>query len=408
MVKNLSNQNIVCILIFLTLVSAIWGNMLFDRFVVFAILAACALLGFREKKFVNPYYLFIICPFSLLIFINFGNTYMMDLDHRTWLLGEMNMTAFLFALVYTPSFRDKNNCLGFNKSNIKVQIIFFFILALLAVVLPQLHSILWICAYPALAGVFQSKNKLMYFIALVYFVPIIVGGAASKTTMMAIALAFMFCYEKYYAVTPKQRKRMIYIAVVGVIFMFFSFSFTNSHRGVYNADEYMAYYTHQGIDWNYDNSLFLPYMYISSAWTNVQYIIDTQDVRTYGLWMLKPFLCYFNLDEVFNLKYELVPYSSFNTFTFICCGFQDFGYFFSIISPLFLGFFVKKVYTRFLISKSALDVACWILVGMATLEMFFTNHFYTMSYPFTVVIITEVYKRIFRKSLVVELEEDEY
>lgn len=110
--------------------------------------------------------------------------------------------------------------------------------------------------------------------------------------------------------------------------------------------------------------------------------------------MIKPILGYLGVDEKFSREYELIPYSSFNTFTFICCGFKDFGYWLSILSSLFLGFFVKKMYSRYLISKSPFDVTSYILVALATVEMFFSNHFFMQSYPFTVLIMMELYKYI--------------
>ena len=87
----------------------------------------------------------------------------------------------------------------------------------------------------------------------------------------------------------------------------------------------------QRIDWSGPEVLKMPYMYLVTAWNNVQYVLETQNTRTYGLWFVKPILGYFQLSGIFDSLYELKPYSSFNTYTYITVLFKDFGYFGSAI-----------------------------------------------------------------------------
>jgi oligosaccharide repeat unit polymerase len=227
---------------------------------------------------------------------------------------------------------------------------------------------------------------------------IIALGIASKLSLLLHVLTILICYLKYFD-WKKHKLRLFFFALLGVVIMFLSFSAINiKGRGTSTkqdqTDMVDAYQQYGRFDWNYSSSLFLPFMYLESPWGNVEYVVETQDERTYGLWTLKPLLGYVGADVFFKEKYELVPNSSFNTFTFVSVAFKDFGIWLSVISTLLLGFFVKKVYTRYLISRSPYDVACWCTVALATVEMFFSNHFYMQSYPFTCVILMEIYKRI--------------
>ena len=135
---------------------------------------------------------------------------------------------------------------------------------------------------------------------------------------------------------------------------------------------------------------------MTTPWSNLQYVTETQPKSTNGLWTIKPLLGYAQLDDTFENNYKLEPYSSFNTFTYIVCGYKDFGFWGSVVMSLFLGFFVKKVYSRYKVSQSPFDVAIYVCAGLAVVEMFFSNHFFMQSYPFTIVIIMELYKSLVR------------
>ena len=57
-------------------------------------------------------------------------------------------------------------------------------------------------------------------------------------------------------------------------------------------------------------------------------------------------------------------------------------------------------------SRSPFDVACYVLTAIATLEMFFSNHFFMQSYPFTIVILMELYKKFIIQKKQIEIEAD--
>ena len=136
-------------------------------------------------------------------------------------------------------------------------------------------------------------------------------------------------------------------------------------------------------------------MYLVTPWNNLQYVMETQNTRTYGLWTLKPLLGYLQLDDRFKPFYSMSTYSSFNTFTYIAVQFKDFGLVGSVLGSAILGTFVGYIYKKKLLnSVSPFDNACYAITAVAVFEMFFSNHFFKESYPFTIVIIMWIYTTV--------------
>ena len=396
--KPTINTSHLFLIIFISLViSIITHSVLLCRIVLFCIMMLCINIGRSEKFFVNPILLFAITPFSLLIYTNIGDTFMVDLTFETCFLAIINMLSFIIAYNYTPSFKNEYYCTGnTSASSLQVQSIVFYIISLIGTIIPAIASIVWMFSIVSIVCALKSKKKWMLLFVIAVFL-ISALGFTSKSTMLTYCITFIICFEKYYVNTNKQKKLVKWALGVGVVFMIFSFSFANKDRGFYNADEGVDRYASQGINWEYNSNLFMPYMYITNGWTNLQYVMETQDSRTYGLWMAKPLLGYLQMSDTLESNYKIIPYSSFNTYAYMTYGFKDFGYWLSVLMSLFLGYFVKRVYSRYRISRSPYDVAAYILVAQATLEMFFSNHFFTQSYPFTIVILMAAIKWIMRQ-----------
>lgn len=383
----------------MVILTIITDSVLMSRISVAMMFVACLLLGSREKNFINPYLLFSITPLTLTCYVGLSDRYMYDLINKTWVLGAINIYTFILALYLTRPFISQQNCVGVkdNKRLIKHAII-LYVLSELAIIIEPLSSILWLFRIPAIVCAVKTKEKRMWLLVLVFMAFNMASGQMSKTGVLIDVLTILICYIKYYQVTKKDWKRVAALVLAGVLLMFFSFSFARKGKDKYSSDDRDEYVDSMMERGNFSvtigSAFFLPYMYLEQAWTNLDYVICTQDSRTYGLWTLKPLLGYIGMDEKYQKAYELEANSSFNTFTFITPGFKDYGFWFSVIVPLLLGFYVKKVYTRYLISGSPFDIACYITVSLATIEMFFSNHFLKESYPITIFILMEIYKRV--------------
>ena len=382
------------------------------RISVLFILILCIIRGKQEKYYLNPYYLFAITPFSLLIYRNISN-YHVDLTIETWILAIINMAAFLLALEFTSEYRKLRKCIGAGDGKIlRYNTIILLILGFMPFAYELLIGGLMPLAYvfslfTSAAIICAMKSKDKGLIILVIGVCVLTSlEYVTKTTILTYTVAALIGYEKYYITNIKQKKRLIILVIIAGLVMVSAFSFANQGRSsLRSASEVAEYYTTYGnLQWEGNNSLLMPYMYLTTPWSNLQYVLYSQDARTFGLWLFKPILGYLQIDKVFEGLYALKAYSNFNTFTFIVCNFKDFGYWGSCISSFFLGFFAKKVYSRFRQSRSPLDVACYVLTGQAVLQMFFNNEFFIQSFLFTIVIIMGMYKYLFCKKCKIELE----
>lgn len=394
--RNNTNRLIQFALL-LTVFCLFANSMELCRFTVLILVMTCLGLGIQEDKIVNPYYLFLLTPLTLLMYVDLGGTYFITLNAKTWNLAIMNILAFIVALKYTPDVNSNATRNGEMKGK-KVYKHMFIIYALswLAPYSGPLYSVLTLLSGVVIILAFSTKDKKIIALYTLLVIFNMAVGVNSKSGVLTILFAYLIGYEHYYISTSKQRIKVILLSICAVLMMFFAFSFANKERGNYDADEGLSYYSRTGLQWDYDASLFLPYMYLETPWINLQYVTETQDIRTYGMWAIKPFLGYVGLRN--DNVYDLEPYSSFNTFTFISCQFKDFGYYGSILLSLFLGFFVKKVYSMSRLRPSPFVLGSYILVAQATLEMFFSNHFFMQSYPFTICIMMWLYQKFIARN----------
>lgn len=374
------------------IIALIFKSILFDKFSVLLIFGSCVLLGRKETSFMNPFYFFSITPLSLLLYFSVGSFYMPDLSHETYLLAIINMSGFVFVLSATSGYKKVTSSLGTNSSrDLVVHSVILYLLSLSGNFIPFLSSVFWVFSIPAIACAVKSKNKIMLI-----FVALIIGssmlGETSKMSVLLNLLTLLITYEKYYITNAKQKRKIFIYTIAGIFFMIYSFSFAVKDNDDMNAVEGVKYYSQNGVDWSLNATLFMPYMYLTTAWSNLQYVTETQSENTNGLWTFKPLLGYVQLDDNFKKDYKLKAYSSFNTFTYIVCGYKDFGFWGSVVMSLFLGFFVKKIYSRYKVSQCPFDAGIYVCTALAVVEMFFSNHFFMQSYPFTIVIVMGIYR----------------
>lgn len=386
-------HTIVISAIILTAITIFLHSIVLDRICVLILFVLCILFGREEKKIINPFYLFALTPLSLLVYTNIGGRYMMDLTHDTWILAIINILTFILSVKFSKPFKKISNCIGVSKNSILLTGISFFALYFLQFLLPALGSVLWFFGVGAIVCFLKMGNKW----SIVLFALFVVFDAmlgTSKLAMLSYCITFLICLEKYYNVSSLSKTKTVLITPLCVVLMFFSFSFANKDRGNYDASDGLSHYESNGVEWTSSAALFLPYMYFTTPWSNLQYVTETNQ-RKNGLLFIKPLLGYVGLDDDYGIDNAddiFIPYSSFNTYTFIACHYSDFGPWLSILATIFLGWYVKKMYSRYLLSKSPFDTLVYCLVALATADMFFSNHFFLQSYPFTVFIAMELIK----------------
>lgn len=392
-------------------------NML-GKSVCLIMLAFLLIKSFRETVLLNPYLLFCVMPVTLIIYDSrISERYLDNLEGETWLLILLNLLMLFLGFYLTKPFRKINaDWLGFSiydDITSAKRLKFHFWLALGIGLLPSIYalcvgwhdllggnlyvmrnyfnmfpaaSFLKFSLYFAIACAFKMKKK--YYIAMA-----VLGQLASfmllfsKLELLLLTMVLAICWLKYYKVNIKLSYVCVLFAVVVILFLW-AFDFYDAMRtqGESMTDKLI---NRGDIIWNGPKSLAMPYMYLVQGWNNLQYVMQTQGEHSYGLWFFNPILHYMPIK--FEGLQELEAPSFFNTFTFLGVQYKDFGIAGSSFVSVFLGFWIKKIYTMFLQSLSPLSICVYAINMVAILQMYFSNHFFMSLYPFTICILLLVY-----------------
>ena len=389
-----------------------------SRFIVVCIFIWCIYRGLHEDYYINPYILFSLTPLSLMIYSDQVSSYFLrPLEQRTWIVAIINMLAFIIAMTQAnrkPVSEENLYKLSFmsverpDQSLRTHAIILFvigkmpdFILMATGIAIPFGHFFS-MCQFLGIAVAYKSGyKKLSYILCGLYFI-ISLLTTFNKTNFLMLALVLLICLEGE-AESKKQRKKVVLLTILGSVFLvavaFPLKDYLSSGGSINNFFEsdmnaLPAYFAGR-INWNGPVQLMMPYMYFTTPWNNLQYVMETTREHTYGLWLLKPFLSYIQVAGNIDAYTALTPYqNAFNTYGFISVQYVDFGMIGSAISSVVLGILVGKVYRRYRYCPDGFNIGCYGLVACATLEMFFSNHFFGQSYPFTILIVAWIYGKV--------------
>ncbi len=385
------------------------------RYIVSFIFSYCVYKGTEEDKLLNPYILFSLTPLSLMIYSSEVSTYfLMELQTKTWLLAILNMIVFLVGLNFALKWKVKTGKhtlfkerhLVNNESEIDYTwqgIILFTIglipklISVLGVSIPGAH-IISMCQYLGIAVVYTNKNKKLAYIMAIILLGLSFITNFNKTEFLMLAVLFIACIDS--RMNTKKEKKKLYITIIFlaltmilIIFPLKDFlargeslsKFISSDKD-YLANEFIGRF-----QWKKNIKLLMPYIYMTTNWTNLQYITHIFTQHTNGLWLIKPLLGYLQISGGIKAYTSLTPYRpAFNTYSFIAVQYIDFGFFGSMLPSLLLGLFVGWIYKNYKKYPDSFNCACYALNAVAVFEMFFSNHFFTQSYPFTIVIVAWV------------------
>ncbi len=428
---------IICISVFI-IVELVMGEA--DTFITAILRFICELeliftlyFGVTDRELFNPLLLFSLTPLSLLLYSeSVSPRYLNSLTVNTWVLGVINMLAF----VWVVRCRTKNvsSLLTYDKKqsgNVfhdevsdelqRRNLILHGVVLIAISRIPDLCRMLFgtsfflgstinYLLYPGLCCAWKSRSKS--FIGLSYLVCILSFATRfNKSIFLSVGLVTILSYTRFCAKDKREESKLyLWISLAALAMIFIAFpvkTFIQNGNALSWGGIAEAVYTYfKGGDdhyattivWNGPDVLKLPYMYLVSAWNNVQYVMETQSAHTYGLWVVKPLLSWLQLDGLFESAYTLTPYSSFNTFGYVTVLYKDFGIYGSILGSILLGWFVSSVYRKFCRSDSPFEIACYAMTAQATLEMFFSNHFFMLSYPFTIIVVCWIYKALFKSA----------
>lgn len=375
------------------------------RILALGLFLVCIFKGAQEDYAFNPYYLFSLTPLSLMLYEYKFSTYYLDrLEPYVYILALCNISAFIAGLALVKHCPTRALLDGRGTCE---QALCYPLLAMgmLPVVygiiqapglllsgnflgmsaytgLMPMSSILMFCRYPALVLAFKSRRKRRIAIVLLCCVFALVLSF-NKTNLTFLILSILLSVHKFYIKSYRSRRNFSIFCIAAIILLVSSVTFYDQIRSDFDSTEALIRTGSSGLL----EFLMLPYMYLESSWTNLQYVIETQPWHTFGLWLLRPLLFYLRVDSAFSDAYTLLPASSYNTYTYIAIPWKDFGFVGSIMVSFGLGLFISFVYQKFRSSPSPFITAAYALNAVAVLEMFFSNHFFYLVYPFTACII---------------------
>lgn len=419
--KKDARMGLICLM--LGIILFLWTNSFSDsilssmlRMVSCVLFLWCIYMGRKETFVLNPFWLFSITPLSLLLYNdNVSRIYLQKLTSKTWGLAIFNIIAFSMTLFISLKImrrkkviitNGKPDKIAYLKQNSVIMMGISFIPVLYRMLFGKVMlftSVISLCVYVSIIMGMKTKEK-RWIIGTLLIAALRFLFIFNKTELIFFLIVIATGIEKYYELSSKSKIKILFGLGVSALFMLFvAFplkTYVQDNGGnivdFFTKNVKVVYDYGQRIDWSGPEVLKMPYMYLVTAWNNVQYVLETQNTRTYGLWFVKPILGYFQLSGLFDSLYELKPYSSFNTYTYITVLFKDFGYFGSAIGSAFLGWFVAKMYYWYTVSQDSWKVSCYSLTAIAVFEMFFSNHFFGLSYPFTIVLLYFVFEKCFR------------
>lgn len=419
--KKDARMGLICLM--LGIILFLWTNSFSDsilssmlRVVSCVLFLWCIYMGRKETFILNPFWLFSITPLSLLLYNdNVSRIYLQKLTSKTWGLAILNIIAFSMTLFISLKIMRRKKAIIINeqpdkiaylKQNSVIMMGISFVPVLYRVLFGKVMlftSVISLCVYVSIIMGMKTKEK-RWIIGILLIAALRFLFVFNKTELIFFLIVIVTGIEKYYELSSKSKIKILLGLGVSALFMLFvAFplkTYVQDNGGnivdFFTKNVKVVYDYGQRIDWSGPEVLKMPYMYLVTAWNNVQYVLETQNTRTYGLWFVKPILGYFQLSGLFDSLYELKPYSSFNTYTYITVLFKDFGYFGSAIGSVFLGWFVAKMYYWYNVSQDSWKVSCYSLTAIAVFEMFFSNHFFGLSYPFTIVLLYFVFEKCFR------------
>jgi len=390
-----------------------------NRWGILLLFIICIYKGRKESYIFNPYYLFSITPLSLLLYFESASPYYLtELNQSTWNVAIFNIAMFIIGLSLIKSSKPTKYSIKKNDYNkvfdIKKMMFHTWFLLLLGM-LPTIYAIIigfpilisgnlyemetyatamplasvfTLFKYPAIACAIKSKKKKTIVITIIFCILAIFINF-NKFEIALFLVTVLISISKYSIRTQRENVRLFLSLILGSLILLWSFGYYDSLRG-YDTANYLI--EANRVSDTLSERIILPYLYLTTPWTNLQFVMETSTMHTYGLWVLKPFINYLQLDVLFIEQYRLIASSSFNTFTYITVLFKDFGFIGSGIISLLMGLVIKKIYVHFRSSTSPLAVATYALNAFAVLMMFFSNHFFMVSYPITILILMGLYK----------------
>lgn len=372
------------------------------------------LLGRREHQTVNPYFLFLSTPISLLLYSDsVSSTFLpaMDLSVQVLIIG--GIFAYLAGMLTVNGGRSamptaNPPSYSFNAilalglaphlagiATVGIPLLAADVNAARASYLLPIFGQFTIFLPVTMLIAFQKRNKPLILVSVVtnVFFSFIV---ASKFSVMFTGLFFFYAYFRYggrtlFKINPAY---LVIFALLGVPFLFDAI-FTVRE----NTDQ-IAYAWRRDVMFQsvfldlYGDYTYLPYLYLTAPWSNFYYVVELHPEWSYGARSLYSMISVFQLDSFFITDERPIRAVQFNTHAYLSDFYLDFGVYGVVFFSYFLGVLVKLTYINALKKRDVLSESVWICFAFASFMLFFSNHFTGLTYPILSFIFFNLYRAI--------------
>ena len=379
-----------------------------------ATLVILLLLGSHEKVPYNPYYFFSTVPISIMFYDSkqFPH-FLMEISLGTSFIIFLGIWFFILGLFIKKTRNDMSTKKSISRSFWVIFMLgtFPYLLSFYIAGVPIFHEgevdlIRQSTAIPIISqlslflpisiiSAFQTKSNFKIILSI--FTAILFSIAMVSKFLVLFTLIFVIFSLFRYGANLRIGsilKASILPSILAIPLLFaLSFELRNDldqsdyqwRDNISVSNEWVA---------SYGDYLYLPYLYMTSSWSNVAYSISKHERYEYGLMSAKPLISLLQLDSFVTYPPKPIYQYPMNTHAFITDFYLDGGIFGVIVLSLILGFLVKIVYINSISKFDPLMDGLMISVSFAVLMMFFSNHFTSVGYPLVIFVLITIYRYI--------------
>lgn len=373
-------------------------------------------LGRREKEVINPYYLFLSTPISLLLYSDtVSQIFLPPIEEEVQLIIVGAIFAYLAGLLSYG---------GVGRTfKAKPSLAYHFYIILGFGIIPHLAGAVT-NGFPLLAGDVNASRE-NYFLPVIgqftVFLPVAMliafrrkdrsliilsvalnaflsAMVVSRFSIMFSALFFFYGYFRYDGKSSLgiRPSHLVAAAAISIPFLF---------EAIFAAREsasQTAYAWRRELEFGsvflntYGDYTYLPYIYLTAPWSNFSYLFEVRTEMTYGARSIYSIASFLQIEQFLNFEPRVVRNATFNTHAFPADFYLDFGVLGVVLLSFLLGFLVKWSYIAAQKSSDVLQEAIWMSFAFASFMLFFSNHFTGLSYPLISLVLFSVYRFVRR------------
>lgn len=385
------------------------------NYVFYILFVFCINLGVKFKSLLNPYFIFSLSLLSLLSYNPALSDYLIDISLEVYFLIFCGMFSFLLGMIVVD--KTKKIQKAKLKINTKVSLKRMFLVVLFLGLIPHIIGFVKV-GIPILDQVNLAESRdnylpsgLSYFI---FFLPLTIIIAflsknkklinlsivlnavvsilrVSKFDILVFMIFLLFAYLKYGEKKNSSiRKISLFSSVLFSIPFIFDWFYNLRLKRGSTADDF-------GLSTNLiPEFLSLPYLYFTTAWSNLTQTILSLPDFNFGAYTFFPFYSALQFDNLIpKVSSKVIYQHPFNTFSFLTDFYMDFGTLGIVIIPFLLGFLLFYSYHKSIENSNPIRDGQFVILAIPSLMLFFSNHFTSVGYPFIVFILFGIIGKFF-------------